>query len=299
MTRDEQGFTLVELLVAMGLMTIVLISVLTTFDGFNANQQKTTQRTEAQEAARTGIDRLARDMRNAVSAGPPVAESVERAQPDDLVFQSVGTAGPAVGNPSGKIRVRYCLNNADPANARLLRQEQVFPGAPTALPAGTACPGPSSDGWTSTQVLAENVTNRRNGQNRPLFSYRYTNDPSTLLTELVAVMPTIHVDVTPAAAAPAEVPLRSGVQLRNANQPPQALFTVTVLSRKLILNASASIDPERQPLKYEWYIDGSGVPLTGMRAETPALAVGTHTVKLVVTDPANATNSQTQDEVVS
>ena len=297
--RDEQGFTLVELLVAMVLMTIVLGGVLTTFDGFNSNQQKTTQRAEAQEGARMSIGRLTRDMRNAVSAGPPVAESVERAQPDDLIFQTVGTAAPGVGNPSGKIRVRYCLNAADPANARLVRQQQVFPGAPTALPGGTACPGPAGDGWTTTQVLADKVTNRRGGANRPLFAYRYTNDPSNLLTELVSVMPTVHVDVNSAALSPGESTLRSGVQLRNANQPPQALFTVSVLSRKLILNASASIDPERQPLKYEWFIDGSGVPLTGVRTETPALPVGTHTVRLVVTDPANATNSQTQEKVIS
>jgi len=295
---DERGFSLVELLVAMGLMVAVLLAVLTTFDGFNDNQRKVTERTEAQEGARTGIDRLARDMRNAVSAGPPVAESVERAGADDLIFQTVGRYAPTANNPSGKIRVRYCLNTTNPADARLVRQEQVFAGAPTPLPPGTACPGPDTDGWTTTTMLAERITNRYGGQNRPLFAYRYTNDPSTLLTELVAVMPTVYVDVRPGPAAPAEISLRSGVQLRNANQPPKALFTVSVVARKLMLNGSASIDPERQPLKYEWYVDGATQPLTGMRAETPPLAAGTHEVRLVVTDPATASSSLTQTKVI-
>ncbi len=296
--RDERGFTLVEVLVAMSLFTIVLMAVLTTFDNFGDNQRKTTQRAEAQDTARTAIDRLARDMRNAVSAGSPVAESVERAAPDDLIFQTVGRATANANNLRGNIRVRYCLNAADPTNARLVRQQQVFAGAPTAMPTGAACPGPTTDGWSSTAFLGDRITNRRDGLNRPVFGYRFSPTTSTLLRDLVAVMPTLHVDANSAALSPAETALRSGVNLRNANQPPAAAFTITVQARRFILNASASDDPEHQPLTYQWYVDGATVPLTGVRVETEVLSIGEHSVRLVVSDPAGAKTEMTQTRSV-
>jgi len=300
---SERGFTLTEVMVAMALMILLLGAVLTTFNGFERSQRAATQRTEAQDAARTGIDRLARDMRNAVSAGSPIADSVERADPDDLMFQTVGTQAPTVNNPTAKIRVRYCLDSSTPSNGKLYKQVQVFSAAPTAKPTATACPGPAGappSGWTTTTLVTKGITNRYNGAARPLFAYRFTPDESTALSELVAVTPTVYIDPTPGAQAPAEVVLRTAIELRNANQPPIAMFTVTVQARKLVLNASGSIDPERQALRYEWYIDGATTnPLTGVRVEAGPLSVGTHSVRLVVKDQANASNETTRSAVVS
>lgn len=292
---DERGFTLVELLVAMILMTIVLGAVLTTFDAFGARQQSAGRRSDAQESARRSIDQLSREMRNAISAvgaGSPVGEAVERAQPDDLVFQTISPAGASGTNTAGRQRVRYCLDSSTPSNGRLFRQVMRYSTAVPALAAGdTACP---LAGWTQTQVVAQNLTNRYAGQNRPLFSYRFGTTGSTALNDLIAVMPQVYIDHTPGTRAPAETELRSAVVLRNANQPPIALFNASQQGARLVLNASASVDPERQPLTYKWYVDGTLQAQEDVRIETGALTFTTHTIRLVVADTAGITHERIQ-----
>jgi prepilin-type N-terminal cleavage/methylation domain-containing protein len=295
---DERGFTLVELLVGIMLMTIVLGAVLTTFDTFGALQQRTSRTNDAQESARRFTDTLARELRNAVG-GP--GESVERDGLFDIVFLTVGPGAPVAGNEKGRQRVRYCLDSSDPANGKIMRQVQTFAGAPTALAAGaTACP---LAGWTQSQVVIQNVTNRRGGTDRPLFEYRYSpldpDAPTSALSRLLAVSPHVYVDHTSAAAKPAETDLATGIQLRNANQPPIPLFSATQQGARLVLNASASADPESASMTYAWYLDGATTnPLTGVRVQTPGLIAGPHTVRLVVTDAAGATATKIEGVTV-
>ena len=296
--RNERGFTLVEVLVAMGLMTVVLGAVLTTFENFQEQSRRTTSANEAQEKARRAIDVMAREVRNAVSAGAPVNDAVERALPFDLVFQTAGAGAGTATNPTNRVRVRYCLDGADGPNGggKLYRQTQTFPGAPTTLPAGdTTCPLPS---WTTTQVVTGDVTNRVPATDVPVFTYRFTPSESTALTELVGISPEIRTDPWPKDKRPAESVLRSGIVLRNANQPPVALFSATVQSGYVKLNGSPSIDPEQQTMEYRWYIDGvTNAQRTGIRHET-AVPAGSRTIRLVVTDAAGATAEVTQSLVV-
>jgi prepilin-type N-terminal cleavage/methylation domain-containing protein len=297
MRRDE-GFTLVELLVSMLLMTIVLGSVLTTFDGFNQHAARTTRNLESQDAARRAVDRIVDEVRNATSASVPTLVPLERAAPYDLVFQSIGYGAATTGNPTRRIRVRYCLDTADAANGKLIRQSRTFTGAPTQLAStDTACP---LAGWDSTSVVADRVTNRHGGANRPLFSYRFNPAASTSLTELVGVSTSAFVDVTPGVAAPPESVLRSGVILRNANQPPLSLFSMLAQGRTVQLNATASSDPEQQPLTYEWFVNGvTNANLRGVRVQTQQLPAGTHSIRLVVTDTGGATDERTQTITLS
>jgi type II secretory pathway pseudopilin PulG len=300
---DERGFTLTEVLVAATMMIVVLSAVLTTFNGFERTSTTATERAEAQEKARTAIDRISREIRNAVSAGAPVADSVERADAYDLMFQTVGAQGATTDNPAAKIRVRYCLDLSDPANGKLYRQAQVASTPPSTTPPGAqSCPGPSGapPGWNSTTLISDRITNRLNGQDRPVFQYRFTPDDSMALAELTSVTPALWVDVTPEQRAPTEVPLRTAIQLRNANQPPVAAFTARqVPGRKLAVDASQSFDPERRELKYAWYVDGiKSVDVTTVSGQTAALAPGAHTVRLVVTDIAFATNETSKTVTV-
>ena len=294
MIRDEHGFTLVELLVAILLMIVVLGAVLTTFDTFGALQQRTSRTNDAQETARRFTDTLSRELRNAVG-GP--GEAVERSGDYDLVFLTVGPGAPTAGNAKGRQRVRYCLDATDPADAKVVRQVQRFTGTPTALSPATACP---LGGWTETQVVSQNVTNRRGGADRPLFSYRCIDASVTPcpLSRLLAVTPRLYVDPNSASAKPAETDLATGIQLRNANQPPVALFTYAQQGATLVLNASASFDPESASLTYAWYLDGAtSDPLTGVRAQTGPLTVGMHQVRLVITDAAGATDTEIKTDV--
>jgi hypothetical protein len=108
----------------------------------------------------------------------------------------------------------------------------------------------------------------------------------------------VYVDVTPGPAPPAEVPLRSGIILRNANQLPVSAFTVFAQGTKIVLNASASADPEGQSLTYQWFIDGAATPqVTGVTAQW-STTPGSHTVRLRVIDPAGAYDDLTKTVTV-
>jgi hypothetical protein len=52
-----------------------------------------------------------------------------------------------------------------------------------------------------------------------------------------------------------ETRLGSGVTLRNQNRVPVARLDVALSGQKLVLNGSASEDPEGMPLTYQWYVD--------------------------------------------
>ena len=287
MNRDEQGFTLVELLVAMTLMVIVLGAVLTTFAGFHRQTRDTGLRAESQAAARNAVDRLVRDLRNAVSSGAPIITSVERADPTDLVFQTIDTATPSGANARGIKRVRYCLESSGSSGKMWLHTETTTSAAlPAAIPGG-AC---GSTAWPQRTLLTDHVTNGAGSAPRPLFTYRFT-DGSTALTDLVAIRQRIFVDVNP-GTKPAEVELQSGVILRNANDPPVAEFSVSTQSGTVVLNGTASHDPEGQDLVYEWFLDGSATRFAiGSRTQMTGLAAGTsHTFRLKVTDSAGSSS---------
>jgi hypothetical protein len=169
-----------------------------------------------------------------------------------------------------------------------------------AVPATAACPAPSANNETSWRTgmdrqAAANVVNTINGQARPAFNY-----DSTDMTRITRVRTDLFVDTTP-NARPVETRLRSGVYLRNQNRQPTASFTATVTAdKRLILNGSASEDPEGMPLSYQWYIDPPAtlpdckvLPVaascagTGVVFEKTGLSGGgSHTIKLVVSDPA-------------
>jgi plastocyanin len=73
------------------------------------------------------------------------------------------------------------------------------------------------------------------------------------------------------------------------NVPPVAKFTMTptsaLVAAAVVLDASGSSDPDGKIVKYQWYYDG----VLGNTSTTPLMThnfvtIGTHTVKLVVTD---------------
>ena len=189
--------------------------------------------------------------------------------------------------------MRYCLDATDPARGKLYQQEQTWTNRasndPPPLPSLGACP---AAGWTRTVLVSEDIVNRIGGQNRPLFAYN-----SADLQRISQIHADLYVDTTP-GEAPVETRLGSGVTLRNQNRVPVARLDVDQSGSQLVLNGSASEDPEGMPLTYQWYIDPP-TPLPncdagaqagelrrpGRRRQHPAHA-GTHRVVLVVKDPA-------------
>jgi hypothetical protein len=155
---------------------------------------------------------------------------------------------------------------------------------PPAAPTTSACPGSSGAGWTgSTQVLADHVSNYANSQSRPIFGY-----DSGALTDITQVHVDLDLDLD-IARSPKETTISTGVFLRNQNRRPTASFTWAANSNGVVLNGSASADPEGQPLEYQWFdpaVSTTDPVGTGITFVYSVANGSSHTITLKVFDPA-------------
>jgi len=320
--RDQSGFTLPEVLMAMLLSLFILGVTLTAFTSLVDRQRHIERQTEVETRARLGVDRLARQLRNLASpsdiitnvAASTQPKSVDRNLPYDLVFKDISDVRPpGTANSANVRRVRYCLQTsssvpggspfASPTRGVLWMQTQTWTTAlPPAMPAATDCPGA---GWSNQQVVADNLINASVSPERPVF--RYSGDAGLVTATTDAARETIaRVEATvivdeDTTARPAAARLTSSVILRNQNRAPIARFTYTLLNPLLSsttcsvqLNGSASEDPESKPLEYEWYVDGVVQAETGVVVEK-VLPKGTHQFQLKVYDRARLVGESTTE----
>jgi len=288
--REESAFTLVELLIAMSLMIIVLGATLSVLVVMQRVGGHDTDESLAQDAARTAIDQIARDLRNIAEptpeiGNPPVPQpTIELASSYDLVLRSIDPTGASGGSNAFRVRrVRYCVSNEVDGSAKLWKQTQTWTTqtAPS-MPSTTSCDG---TGWPSARVVAQDITNRLGGRtDRPAFSFNPVSftDPS----QIKALRPELWVDAN-RRDTQRETRLSTAYFLRNQNQPPVSdaaglSFTVTVVANSVVLNALGYEDPEGSPLTYVWY-DGATKIGTGITLSATA-APGTHTYSLKVLD---------------
>ncbi|MDP2710537.1 MAG: prepilin-type N-terminal cleavage/methylation domain-containing protein [Solirubrobacteraceae bacterium] len=95
--RREDGFTLVELLVAISISLVVLLATLSSLDLFSSNAAHQTRVTDANEQVRTMVDRTVRDLRG--------ASMILRAEAKDLAY--------AVPESGGARIERLCVTSDD------------------------------------------------------------------------------------------------------------------------------------------------------------------------------------------
>jgi type II secretory pathway pseudopilin PulG len=274
LAADESGMTLVEMLMVCILSVIVLGATLSAVETFERNSRTNERVNEAQDGARTALDRMARDLRNLASPVKESPDAVDRAAAQDVIFQSEGNDIAGGLNARNTERVRYCLDD----EGNLWRQIQTWTTAAVpAAPAGTDCPGAGTAGggvWVSSSVVAANIVN---GDDRPIFTYN-----AATLKDITEVSATLWIDVNPVDVKPPETTLQTAVYLRNQNRKPEATFSVDVVNLSLVLNASETTDPEEKAMIYTWQIDGvsagSGILLT------KTVTAGTHTIKLTASD---------------
>jgi type II secretory pathway pseudopilin PulG len=280
--RDERGeLSLIELLVAMSIFGGVLGATLMTFVTFDTLSRRTIDRTASQDSARTAVDGLARALRNLASPTIAQPQAVDKASDYDLIFQTVDSVGPNTGaNAANVKRVRWCLDQTTPTNEKLYVQEQRWVSLDTpALPANGTCPG---SGWDTTTVMASNLTNTYLGQARPLFTFN-----SASLLSINEIHVDVYSDLDP-VKKPNETHITTGVFMRNQNQVPVSAFTKAVSgTTAIVLNGSASFDPEGQGLRYVWWDNGAKITNgDGITFTYPVTSGSTHALQLRVFDPA-------------
>jgi type II secretory pathway component PulJ len=274
--RDERGVTLIEMLVAGVLLIVVLTaSVKALQAGVNANSHSSLQN-DAQANARLAVDRMARELRNVAGQ----SQFIEKATGSDLVFQTVNPLTSPSGTNNANIeRVRYCLNTSNASNGVLWRQTQTWTTAtPPTLPSTTSCPDAA---WTTQTTATQYVSNGA----RAVWTYN-----SATLTDITSVHIALYIHTT-TKQYPPESQLASGVYLRNQNKAPTAAFTATATgSQHVLLNGSASADPEGSSLTFTW-LDGATQIGTGQTCTCTALGTGNRTITLTVADQSGLTGS--------
>lgn len=300
--RSESGMTLIEVLVVASLLIVVLSATLGAFNHFQATAEVNRSQNDSQDQARNALTLLTRELRNLASPSDAAPNSVERDGAQDLIFRSVGGTRPAgTSNDRNERRVRFCLNRTERI---LYRQEQTWPDATApAMPTAADCPGA---GWdTAERVISANTVN----DTRPVFTY---ND--TVLNRITEITTSLFVDVN-LGRAPKETSIRSAIFLRNQNRAPTAVIDARHAggaSQDIVLNGSASSDPEGKALTYWWFDTtrttnscGSSVPAevptvgcvaTGIIANYTAPDPGTRGMQLIVRDNSGLTATS---EVVS
>ena len=290
--------TLIEVLVVASLLIVVLGATLGAFNHFQATAEVNRRQNDSQDQARNALTILTRELRNLASPSDAAPNSVERNLAQDLIFRSVGGVRPAdTSNDRNERRVRFCLNRSQRI---LYRQEQIWTEAtPPGMPTATDCPG---GGWNVTQrVISANTVNDA----RDVFAYN-----NTVPNRITEITTALFVDVNP-GRAPKETSIQSAVFLRNQNRAPTAVIDARHAggaSQVIILNGSASSDPEGKALTY-WWIDttrtgisqacaaidddlraqASGCVATGILANYTVPAPGTRGMKLIVRDNSGLT----------
>jgi prepilin-type N-terminal cleavage/methylation domain-containing protein len=255
--RDQRGFTLVELLVAMMISTIVMGAAVAILAIILNDNRYDNLRTEAQANAQTMVDRLSRELRSGSAPSGGSAGLLAKATSYDISFETVnampGSAPP--GNPANQIWVRYCLDGND----TLWRQSTTASSTTSTLPDTSACPSTSS-AWVPAAsspccVELNDVTNEIGGDTtRPLFTFGPSGWSS--LSQINSVQVDLYVDKNP-GHRPGPIELISGIYLRNELAPPTANFvalpTTNQQGADVQLNGSPSSDPNGQVLSYQWY----------------------------------------------
>ena len=301
MIRSEQGeFTLIGLLTAIVIFTFVLMATYGAFDVFGRNVKDNQTRVEATDRARSASDQMARQLRNMATPTAIQPNAVVVASPYDVAFETVAPTGTPPGNNLQNVEfVRYCLD----ATTRRLWYMELPPtsvSASTVPPTAGGCPGA---GWSNARVLAGDVVNQYNGANRPAFGF-----DSTTLNNIRRVTVDLFVDTTPGYGS-AEQEVSTAVDLRNQDRPPTAAFSMAGPTGGIVvLDGSASTDPDNDPLTYCWYDTAatSTVGTCGAGSVSDAAyfryrtTAGTqHTITLTVTDPSGLSSSMTQPQFTS
>jgi prepilin-type N-terminal cleavage/methylation domain-containing protein len=285
--RDQRGMTLTELMAAMLLAVILFGAAVTTFVEFLDVSTRSDNQNRAQDTARTSIDRLAAQLRNAMSTNSTGTNPIESVSDFDLIFLTplAGTTPNATTNPRGLSHVRYCLKT----DVLWVQTTEYNSNTQPTPPTTVNCP---NNNWTTKTAVADHVVNEDVAGDPPLFTAKTdtSTPPNVTHIQLHAIVDwNLNKDPDPTE-------LQSTINLRNFNRVPTAAMTCQGLANgHAICDGSGSIDPDGAALQYAWTMDGSTQSETTYRLDKSGLAAhSVHTFVLTITDSGGATSTVTR-----
>ena len=114
-TRDEAGFTIVEVLIAMMIGLLIAFAALTAFDAFDKGTASNSRLTDAEDNGRRDVANMVRILRDAGAPAPvtgAIPPTVTRAGVNDLVFKSTSWPNESATGITGTHTERLCLDTA-------------------------------------------------------------------------------------------------------------------------------------------------------------------------------------------
>ena len=266
----ERGFTLIEVLLASAAMVVALVAGLGVFDVFGHNTSENSLLTQVQNSARTAVDQVTRDLRNAAPTSS-TATAIQRNGAYDLVLLS---DRPGYGTSPGSSRlVRYCVQATSATTGKLL--VQVAPAGQTSMPS-SSCPDVS---WGTQATVVDGVVNIARGTALWVYDNATAANVRTIRIDL-------WLDENPANRPP-PIEVQSGVYLRN-----RGLAAPTATSGDFgascngsgqsLLTTTLSVDANGDPLTTAFADNGVTVGSGG--SVSHRLTAGTHDLTLTVTN---------------
>jgi hypothetical protein len=256
----------------------------------------------AQEKARTAIDSLSTQLRNAV--GPPAQPTVyyppqgSSAGTTELIFYTPNGTANGATNPRGLQWRRYCLDFSNTANETLWTQTAAYNNTQAVPPSTTTCPSPT---WTTQARLATNVVNK--AQNPQVTLFTPGLDSGGVIRDMQVRL------VLQGDSLRKPTTITSSMDFRNSKSAPSAVVTCQAQNRHAICDASNSTDPDGEALGFAWgrvccspSYSGADTRWESGQAsylyDSGTLSVGTYTVYAKVTDTSGLTNTSSTTVVV-
>lgn len=258
--RSEEGWTFSEVLIA-SVITFIVLGSATMIVGNVASLNGTTNRqTQAQEKARTAIDSLATQLRNA--AGPPGGTPIyspasgSTSGTTSLIFYLPGGTPNVTTNPRGLQWIRYCLDATNVSSETLWTQTAPYLNTQSGPPSTTTCPSAS---WSTQQSVATNVVDQEcTDPSTGLPTAPFTPSNAGGAIHDIQVRLLVRVSAGHCTRQPGDrgdqypTAITSSIDFRNVKSGPTAALNCSVQNKHAVCDASASTEPDGEALSYKW-----------------------------------------------